>query len=145
MLTCNKTIIQISSNRESALRSPKNLKFQNLKFSVNQLYALRPYEKTFAILTTSWIVLGGIAQIILVVYLSVCHNDCLNILPKWMQMALLLSTTILMGPVVLNLYGAFYVFRNESHNQIQDSIQRYDYASKLSILMCTRWGVQCAI
>ena len=79
----------------------------------------------FAILTTAWIGLGGVSQLILFIYLLFRQDDRINILPKWTQIGLLFATTILMGPVLINLYGAFYVFQNRNKEHNQESVKRY--------------------
>ena len=47
-----------------------------------------------------------------IVYLFFIGLDSpLNVLPKRHQMLLLVSTTILMGHVVINIYGAYFVYQ----------------------------------
>ena len=97
--------------------------------ATNGLYST--HNSLFAILTTFWIGLGGIAQAVVVVYFFVRHDDRLNVLPKSIRIILLLSTPILMGPVVVNLYGASFVFRNANDAQLQENIQRYEYSENV--------------
>ena len=79
----------------------------------------------YAILTTTWIGLGGVSQLILVIYWLFRRVDRLDILPKVTRIGLFLATTVLMGPVVINLYGALYVFRNRNKEHVQESVKRY--------------------
>ena len=112
----------------------------------NQSYILRPninpHEETtnwllpedndvFAMLTTTWVVLGGVAQAIIVHRFWKRHDRRLDILPKSIQIALLISTAFLLGPVVVDIYGAYYVLKNSNDERIQVSIDRYNKTGEL--------------
>ena len=88
---------------------------------------LQPHHNSvFAVLTTTWIGLGGVAQVIIVLYFSIRHDDRLEILPKWVRNAFLNWTAFLLGPVLVDAFGAYYVFQNASDERIQDIIERYN-------------------
>ena len=78
----------------------------------------------FAVLTATWIGLGGVSQLILVIIFLLRRDDRLDLLPKVTRIGLLLATTVLMGPVVINLYGAIYVFRNRNKEHVLESVKR---------------------
>ena len=79
----------------------------------------------FAIGTTVWIALGGLIQFILATRL-LCKNEAhLNLLPKSIQILLLLCSPILLGPVVVNIYGAVFIIQNAGDVGIGNHIQRF--------------------
>ena len=80
----------------------------------------------FAILTTIWIGLGGLFQFGLVTR-SLCRgDDRLNWLPKSIRVLLLLCSPILLGPVVVSLYGAVFVIRNDDNIETKNDILRFE-------------------
>ena len=85
----------------------------------------------FAILTTVWIGLGGLIQFLLVAFFLLRDDARLSWLHKSIRILLLLCSPILLGPVIVNLYGAIFVIRNIDNNneiQTQDDITRFDIA-----------------
>ena len=83
--------------------------------------------------TTAWIVLGGFFQACYCVYLFARRDPRLRILAKPIQILLLASTTVLIGPVVINTFGAYFVYRRNAGN-LQEEIERYGFDNKLSCL-----------
>ena len=79
-------------------------------------------------MTTAWIVLGGFFQACYCVYLFVRRDPRLGILAKPIKILLLASTTVLMRPVVINIFGAYFVFRNTNADNLQEEIERYSQA-----------------
>ena len=78
----------------------------------------------FAIPTTVWILLGGLIQFLLVAYF-LCRGDArLTWLPKSVRILLLFCSPILLGPVVVNIYGAVFVIRTNDDIRIQNVIPR---------------------
>ena len=83
----------------------------------------------YAIFTTVWIALGlgGLAQFSLVAnFLVGCR---LNKLPNSIRCILLLCSLFLLGPVVINVFGAIFVIRNADEVGIWDDVQRFDFFS----------------
>ena len=80
----------------------------------------------FFILTTMWIILGGLVQSILVArYL--CRGDARLIwLPKSIRFLLLICAPILMAPVIVNVYGVIFVTRHADEDGIQDGVLRFE-------------------
>ena len=69
---------------------------------------IRPFHNgIFAKWTTFWIGLGGIAQTFLVARFLFRGDDRLIWLPKSIRILLLLSSPVLLGPVIINVFGAF--------------------------------------
>ena len=66
----------------------------------------------FAILTGSWIILGGLLQLIIVSRLLCRRDACLEPIPTSIRILLFFASLILLGPVIVNLYGAYVLFRN---------------------------------
>ena len=89
-----------------------------------------PFESNLMLagMTTGWIVLGGFFQTCYCVHLFVRRDPRLGILAIPIQILLLTSTTVLMGPVVINIFGAFFVFRNRNADNLQEEIERYSQA-----------------
>ena len=79
----------------------------------------------FACLTTAWFALGGFFQACWVIYLFIGSDSRLDVLPKRLQILLVVSTTVLMGPVVINIYGAYFVYHNANSGLLQEKINRY--------------------
>ena len=79
---------------------------------------------TFGVLTTVSIALGGLIQFLVAAFLLLRDDNRLKWLPKPTQILLLLSSPILMAPIVVNLFGVIFVVRNADDDQIQDSILR---------------------
>ena len=66
----------------------------------------------FFILTVVWIALGGILQSVIVISFLCKRHTCLDPLSNSLRVLLLLSAPFLMGPVVVNVFGAYLVFQN---------------------------------
>ena len=80
----------------------------------------------FAMFTTSWIVLGGLAQSFLVARLLFRGDARLIWLPKPIQILLLICAPILMAPVIVNVYGVIFVTRHADEDGIQDDVLRFE-------------------
>ena len=78
----------------------------------------------FSILTTMWIGLGGMFQFGVVARFLFRGDARLNWLPKSIRVLLLFCSPILLGPVVLNLYGAVFVMRNDDNIGTKNDILR---------------------
>ena len=68
--------------------------------------------------------LGGVCQVFLVIYLRCRRDFRLISLPPPIQILLLFLTPILLGPVVVNLYGAYFVFRQKNIHSIEEDVTR---------------------
>ena len=77
----------------------------------------------FAILTTSWILGGGLLQFCIVLFLLCCHRSEIQDLPKSLQILLLLTSPILLAPVIVYLYGLYIVARAKD-KPMQDDVIR---------------------
>ena len=87
---------------------------------------LGPFQNSiFAIPTTVWILLGGLIQFLLVAFFLHRGDDRLKWLPKSIRILLLLCSPILLGPVVVNAYGVFFVVCNADNDEIQNDILRF--------------------
>ena len=78
-----------------------------------------------AILTTLWIALGGLIQFIFAARLLYQNKDRLNFLSKSIRVLLLFCSPILLGPVIVNVYGAIFVIQNAGDNGVWNDIQRF--------------------
>ena len=78
----------------------------------------------FAYPTTIWIVLGGLSQFILIAYYLHRGDNRLSWLPKSIRYLLLPCSAILLGPVIVNLYGAFYDLSYADKSSFNDDILR---------------------
>ena len=76
----------------------------------------------FKYLTMGCILSGGCVQVAVVIYLFVRADPNLQLLPKPLRVLLLLTALILMAPVLVNFYAAFYVFRNAEDDNIKSHI-----------------------
>ena len=76
----------------------------------------------FKYLTMGCILSGGCVQVAVVIYLFVRADPNLQLLPKPLRVLLLLTAPILMAPVLVNFYAAFYVFRNAEDDNIKSHI-----------------------
>ena len=76
----------------------------------------------FKYLTMGCILSGGCVQFAVVIYLFVRADPNLQLLPKPLRVLLLLTALILMAPVLVNFYAAFYVFRNAEDDNIKSHI-----------------------
>ena len=81
-------------------------------------------QRPFAIFTTSWILAGGLFQFFVVLYLFYRRDSRLQVLPKWIRILLLIVSPILLGPVVVYVFGVFFVMKNTRIGSIQEDIQR---------------------
>ena len=84
-------------------------------------------QRLFAILTTCWIFTGGLAQFCIILYLMSCRKDSqrLSILPKPIQIILLMASPILLGPVVVHVYGIYVIlFKKVEDDTIQLDVKR---------------------
>ena len=79
-----------------------------------------------AVLTTMWIGLGGLFQFGLVARFLCRGDDRLTWLPKSIRVLLLSCSLILLGPVVVSLYGAVFVIRNDDNIETKDDILRFE-------------------
>ena len=70
------------------------------------------YDIFFTILTLSWIILGGLLQLIVVCRLLYKRDACLQPIPTSIRILLFFASSILLGPVTVNVYGAYILFRN---------------------------------
>ena len=69
----------------------------------------------FFVLTTTWILLGGFVQAIVTI-VKLCKRDpIVNLIPKRVQVLMMITAPILMAPVIVNLFGAYVVFRNQEN------------------------------
>ena len=85
------------------------------------------WENTiFAFITAVWIGLGGVFQFLLVAYLLCRGDNRLTVLPTSVQILLLLCSPILLGPVVVSLYGAVFVIRNDDNIETKNDILRFE-------------------
>ena len=80
----------------------------------------------YGLLTTTWIALGGLIQFLLIAFFLHRGDDRLKWLPKSIRILLLLCSPILLGPVVVNAYGAFFVLRHADNDEIQNDILRFE-------------------
>ena len=80
--------------------------------------------RTFAILTTSWIAAGGLFQFLIVVFLFYRRDSRLQVLPKCICILLLIASPVLLGPVVVYVFGVFFVIKNIETTLIGKDIQR---------------------
>ena len=80
----------------------------------------------FAMFTTSWIVLGGLAQSFLVARLLFRGDARLIWLPKPIQILLLICAPILMAPVIVNVYGVIFVTRHADEDGLKEDILRFE-------------------
>ena len=81
-------------------------------------------QRVFAILTTTWIAAGGLFQFFIVLYLFRRRDSPLQVLPKWMRILLHVASLILLGPVVVYVFGVFFVMKNIKRKSIHEDIQR---------------------
>ena len=79
-----------------------------------------------SIATTIWITLGGLIQFVLVAYFLCRGDERLTWLPKSIRVLLLLCSPILLGPVVVSLYGAVFVIRNDDNIETKNDILRFE-------------------
>ena len=78
----------------------------------------------FKRLTILWIASGGVLQTVIVIFLAFRHDPNLCALPKSVRVMTLISAPFLMGPVVVNVYAATYVFCNAEKNCLRAKIDR---------------------
>ena len=102
--------------------------FWNCTNSVcNQICMTEPEDVfLFFILTTVWIVLGGLVQSFLVARYLFRGDARLIWLPKSIRVLLLICAPILMAPVIVNVYGVFFVTRHADEDRIQDDVLRFE-------------------
>ena len=73
-------------------------------------------------LTMLWIVAGGLSQAAFIIFLLIRGDSNLRLLTKPFRFLLLLMAPTLMGPVIVNLYSAIYVFRHSQNGNIKEDI-----------------------
>ena len=81
-------------------------------------------NRFFAILTSSWIAAGGFFQFLTVVFLIYRGHAHLNILPKSIQILLLVASPILLGPFVVYVFGIVVIVESKDR-LLQQNIRRY--------------------
>ena len=81
-------------------------------------------QHVFAILTTTWIAAGGLFQFLIVLYLFRRQDSPLHVLPKRMRILLLVVSPILLGPVVVYVFGVVFVVKNIKNKSVHEDIQR---------------------
>ena len=75
-------------------------------------------------LTLFWILLAGLIQLFVVIRYFFKRDPCLDPLTTSVKVLFFASTLILMAPVVLNLFGAYLLFRNEGN--VDEDVNKYD-------------------
>ena len=78
----------------------------------------------FAFPTTLWIALCGIVQFFIVARCVYRGDARLKVLPKPIRILLLCSSLILLGPVVVNVFGAALVLQNGNDDQRAEDMVR---------------------
>ena len=75
-------------------------------------------------LTLLWILAGGLSQAAFTILLIIRGDSRLSLLTRPFQLLLLLMAPALMGPVIVNLYSAIYVFRYSKKENIKEDIAK---------------------
>ena len=78
----------------------------------------------FAILTTGWIAAGGLFQFFIIFHLFRRQDFRLGILPKSVQIILLLASPILLGPVIVYMYGIIFLLSGKKDQPFQQGVKR---------------------
>ena len=78
----------------------------------------------FSSLTMLWICLGGLTQTIAIIYLTIRKPDLFAFFPKPVKVVLVVSSLSLLGPVVVNIFGAIYIIKNRNGADVEDNVQR---------------------
>ena len=68
---------------------------------------------------------GGGFQFLLVLYLYCRRDSRLEVLPKSIRILLLIASPILLGPVVVYVFGVCFVIKDIQNPSIQKDVQRY--------------------
>ena len=82
------------------------------------------FHSLYMYLTISWVAMGGLCQFSIVVSLFVRRHPSLELFGKPAQILLLCSSSILMGPMFVGVYGAVFVFINANKVNIKEDIEK---------------------
>ena len=79
----------------------------------------------FTMPTTLWIALCGIVQFFIIARCLYRGDARVKVLPKPIRALLLCSSLILLGPIVLNVFGAALVLQHTNDDRRTEDIVRY--------------------
>ena len=92
--------------------------FEVIYYVDPQIYLLFKY------LTVLWIASGGTIQSVVIIFLLIRQDPNIQLLPKPVRILVLVTAPLLMGPVVVNLYAAGFVFHNANKDNIQADVTK---------------------
>ena len=85
----------------------------------SQIYSRLEYStirSTFSnylfLLTTTWIILGGFLQTIIIIRYKRARHTCLDPFSLPMRLILIFTAPFLLAPVFVNIFGAYLILRN---------------------------------
>ena len=97
----------------------------------------------FGVFSSTWMALGGLGQACVVLYLLIRGDERLHALPKPLRFLLLPTSLILMGPVVINVFAAFFVIRHVGEIQLREKTERYLSLECFKRRNKWKWSLQC--
>ena len=115
------TMVDITSDGKLAYEFINN----GSRLSNNSMWTqIQIQQFFFGALTLIWIGLGGICQAVYIIYLLVVKDSRLHDFPSWIRCILLLSSMVLLGPVVVYVFGAITVLRSANNDQGHNFVLR---------------------